>query len=157
MAGERKEHILVSALRHGTVIDHIPLGHVFKVLQVLGLQNHEKVMAIGVNLESRKYGRKDILKVEDREFNEEEAGKLALIAPDATLNIIREWKVAKKIHVSIPDMVTGITCVNPRCITRYEPVATKFSVLDKDKKKLKLRCAYCEHDMEKDDILKNLQ
>ncbi len=144
----------VAALKQGTVIDHIPAGEVLKVFQILNLENYNRSLSIGVNLDSKKSGKKDLLKIEDRELTLDEANKLALIAPDATINIIKNWKVVQKIKVTIPDVVTGIRCANPRCITRHDRTKTKFTVLDKDS--LKVRCHYCEHVFEREDVIKNI-
>lgn len=144
----------VAALKQGTVIDHVPAGEVFKVFQILNLENYGRGLSIGVNLDSKKYGKKDLLKIEDRELTRDEANKLALIAPDATINIIKNWKVIQKIKVTIPDVVIGIRCANPRCITRHDRTKTKFTVLDKDL--LKVRCFYCEHVFEREDVIQNL-
>ena len=153
MENEVKE-MKVTALKQGTVIDHIPGGEVFKVFQILNLENYNRGLRIGVNMNSKKYGKKDLLKIEDRELTRDEANKLALIAPDATINIIKNWTVVQKIKVSIPDVVTGIRCANPRCITRHDRTKTKFTVLDK--KQLKVRCRYCEHVFEREDVIKNI-
>lgn len=151
---EKEEHIKVSALKQGTVIDHIPCGQVFTVIQILNIQNYNRTMTIGVNLDSKKFGKKDVLKIEDRELTQEEANKLALVAPNATINIIKNCKVAQKIKVSIPDVVIGIRCANPRCITRHDNIKTKFSVLDKNT--LKVKCYYCEHVFDREDVIKNI-
>lgn len=153
MATEAKE-MKVTALKHGTVIDHIPAGEVLKVFQILGLENYNRSLRLGINLDSRKYGKKDLLKIEDRELTPEEANRLALIAPKATINIIKNWDVIQKINVSVPDVVTGIQCANPRCITRHDRTRTEFIVLDKER--LKVRCSYCEHVFEREDVIQNI-
>jgi aspartate carbamoyltransferase regulatory subunit len=144
----------VNALENGTVIDHLPPDSVLKVAQILDLETYEKVVIIGMNFTSKKFGTKDILKIEDRYLSKDEADKLALIATGATICLIKNWKVVEKIQVEIPDFVTGIKCANPRCITRHDPIKTKFEVINKDY--LKVRCHYCEHVFEKDDVIKNI-
>ena len=127
----KKFEMKVTALEKGTVIDHIPAGSVLKVHRILNLENCENSLRIGVNLSSQTVGKKDLLKIEDHYLTQEEANKLALVAPNATINIIKDWKVANKMKISIPDEVTGIKCANPRCITRHDNIPTRFKVMDK--------------------------
>ncbi|MEK6917292.1 MAG: aspartate carbamoyltransferase regulatory subunit [Nanoarchaeota archaeon] len=141
----------VTALKEGTVIDHIPAGKLFKVVDIMNLYEYKKTLRMGMYLNSKTYGKKDLLKIEDRYLTQEEANRIALIAPNATINIIKDWKVAKKIKVSLPDVITGLKCANPRCITRHDHIKTKFIVMDK--KTLKVRCHYCEHVFEKEEII----
>ncbi len=151
---EKVVKMKVTALKQGTVIDHIPAGGVWKVFQILNLKDYDKTLRIGVRLNSKKYGKKDLLKIEDRYLSQEEANKLALVAPNATINIIKNWKVDQKIRVSIPDTVYGLNCANPRCITRHDNIKTKFEVIDK--KALKVRCHYCEHVFDREDVIKDI-
>ena len=151
MAEEKVVKMAVTALKEGTVIDHVPAGQVFKVVDVMNLYEYKKALRIGMYLDSKTYGKKDILKIEDRYLTQDEANMIALIAPNATINIIKDWKVAKKIQVSVPDVVTGLRCGKPRCITRYDKIKTVFSVLDK--KTLKVRCHYCEHVFGKEEVI----
>jgi len=133
----------VKALENGTVIDHIPQGVVQRVLSVLGLENCEEQIYMGANLESKKMGRKGIIKVANRFFEENEIDKIGLIAPTATVIEIRNYEIKSKTQVRIPDVVHKIVkCFNPKCITNKESVPTHFYVIDKSD--LKLRCHYCE-------------
>jgi len=94
-------------------------------------------------------GRKDILKIEDRELDPTEVNKIALIAPNATINIVREYEVARKERVELPEKVSGLVkCPNPNCVTNHEPVRTQFLVVHRDP--VRLRCGYC--DREVDDV-----
>jgi aspartate carbamoyltransferase regulatory subunit len=139
---ERKE-LKVNAIENGTVIDHIPTQSVFQVIQMLNLEKCENQILFGTNLESKKYGKKGIIKVSGRFFDPDSVNKIALVAPSATLIEIRNYKVAEKKVVIIPDHVTKfVKCVNPNCITNHEDVITKFDVIDK--KDVKLQCCYCE-------------
>ena len=138
-----RTHLVVSAIKDGTVIDHIPSKDLFKVISILGLDNIENQITFGTNLESKKLGKKSIIKISDLFFRNEDINKIALVAPEAKLNIIKDYVVVEKRIVNIPDIITGIAkCVNPMCITNNEEVVTKFSVVDK--KAVKLRCYYCE-------------
>jgi len=133
----------VSAIENGTVIDHIPAKNVFQVIKILNLENYDNQILFGTNLESKKYGTKGIIKVSNKFFKTEEINKIALVAPRATLIIIKDYKVVEKSSVHIPDEVIKIVkCFNPNCITNHERVETKFTVTSKEE--LKLRCHYCE-------------
>ena len=138
----RKE-LVVSAIENGTVIDHIPSKSVFRVVKMLNIDSTDSQVTVGLNLGSRKYGTKGIIKVSNVFFEKEEINKIALIAPKATLIIIKNYKVIEKRHVEIPDVIRKfVKCVNPNCITNHQQVSTKFNVIDKED--LKLQCHYCE-------------
>jgi aspartate carbamoyltransferase regulatory subunit len=138
----------VSAIENGTVIDHIPAKSVFQVIKILNLDNFDNQILFGTNLESKKYGTKGIIKVSNKYFKKEEINKIALVAPRATLIVIKDYKVIEKKSVEIPDEVVKIVkCFNPNCITNHEKVPTKFTVISKDD--LKLHCHYCEKNTDK--------
>lgn len=133
----------VTAIENGTVIDHIPPKSVFQVIRILGLENYDDMVLYGSHLESKKYGRKGIIKVSNKFFKSQEINKIALVAPTATLIVIKNYQVVEKKQVEIPDEVVKIVkCVNPNCITNHEKVETKFTVISKNE--LKLLCHYCE-------------
>jgi aspartate carbamoyltransferase regulatory subunit len=139
---QRKE-LKVSAIEHGTVIDHIPSGSVFQVLKILNLTGYADQLLIAVNLDSRKMGKKGIIKVNNKFFKSDEINKIALVAPSATLIIIKNFEVIEKKQVEVPDVAENIVkCFNPNCITNNEEIGTRFTVIDKAE--LKLRCHYCE-------------
>lgn len=139
-----KKELAVAALRNGTVIDHIPASAVFKAVKILGIEKLENAVTIGFNLDSKKLGRKGIIKVADVEFDEAALNRIALIAPNAVVNIIRDFSVAEKRKVELPDTITGIVkCANPKCITNNEPMATRFLVVSRNP--VEIRCHYCNH------------
>ena len=139
----KNEKLEVSAIKDGTVIDHIPADSLFKVISILRLESIKGMITFGTNLESRRLGKKGIIKLSDVFFKDKDINRIALIAPDAKLNIIRDFKVVEKNVVQVPDEIAGIAkCVNPMCITNHEKVETKFEV--SDKREVKLRCHYCE-------------
>lgn len=142
---ERKE-LKVSAIKNGTVIDHLPSDSVFQVIRILNLDKSEDPLYSGIHLESKKYGKKGIIKVENRYFESEEVNKVALIAPKATMIEIKEFEVMRKTNLEIPDRISNVVkCINPKCITNNQEVPTKFTVLNKEnEEELKLRCHYCE-------------
>jgi aspartate carbamoyltransferase regulatory subunit len=138
-----KKKLKVSAIKEGTVIDHIPPKNLFKVISILRLDKIENQITFGTNLESEKLGTKAIIKVTGKFFEDEEINKIALIAPFAKLNIINNYVVIEKKEVEIPNQITGIVrCFNPRCITNHEPITTRFTVTSKSP--IALKCHYCE-------------
>ncbi len=137
------KQLSVSAIENGTVIDHIPAKNLFKVIQILGLDRIDKQITFGTNLDSKKLKKKAIIKISGVFFEDKDINRIALVAPDAKLNIIRDYEVVEKKLVEVPDTIVGIArCVNPKCITNYETVTTKFRVVSK--KNVSLKCYYCE-------------
>ena len=146
-----KQALQVAALKNGTVIDHIPSDKLFTVVNLLGLQNSDSNMTIGNNLESKKLGKKGIIKVADRFFTDEEISRLSVVSPNVKLNIIRDYEVVEKKQVIMPEELKGIVkCNNPKCITNNEPMTTIFHVIDKESGILK--CHYCEKEQNKEAI-----
>ena len=146
-----KKELVVSAIKNGTVIDHIPADKLFQVIRALDLQNCTDQILMGNNLESAKFGKKGIIKCQDKFFKKEEINKIALISPQATLITIRNYDVVEKICIGIPDTIEGmVKCFNPKCITNNEDVLTKFAVIDK--KDIKLQCHYCQKITKKETI-----
>lgn len=138
-----KKQLSVSAIENGTVIDHIPARNLFKVIQILGLDHIDSQITFGTNLESKKLGRKAIIKISGKFFEDEDINRIALVAPDAKLNIIKGYEVVEKKLVEVPDNIVGIAkCMNPKCITNFETVTTRFRVVSK--KNVALKCHYCE-------------
>ncbi|HKK42625.1 MAG TPA: aspartate carbamoyltransferase regulatory subunit [Bacteroidales bacterium] len=137
------KQLSVSAIQTGTVIDHIPASNLFKVIQILGLDRIDNQITFGTNLESKKLGKKAIIKIAGVFFQDEDINRIALVAPDAKLNIIRDYEVVEKRDVVVPDNIVGIAkCMNPKCITNFEDVTTRFRVVSK--KNVALKCYYCE-------------
>jgi aspartate carbamoyltransferase regulatory subunit len=135
------EELKIRPIRNGTVVDHIPRGQALNVLTVLGVDETTRdVVSVAMNVPSEAVGRKDIVKVEDTEIDSTEADVIALIAPEATVNVIRDYEVRDKYDVSMPDEIRGVlSCPNPRCVTNSrEPVETVFDVRDGG-----MRCDYC--------------
>jgi aspartate carbamoyltransferase regulatory subunit len=148
---KKKLKLKVSAIKDGTVIDHIPAKNLFKVISILGLDNIENQITFGTNLDSEKLGAKAIIKVSDKFFENDEINKIALIAPHAKLNIIRDYEVVEKKIVEIPEVIKGIVkCFNPKCITNHEKISTCFTVISKES--LELKCRYCEKITSEDQI-----
>ena len=152
MSTEKKKELQVAALENGTAIDHIPSCQLFKVASLLGLDKMDNTITIGNNLHSNKMGNKGMIKIADKFFKEDEINRIALVAPNVMLNIIRDYEVAEKKTVVLPDELIGLVkCNNPKCITNNEPMATRFHVIDKEKGTIK--CHYCERKINKEDIV----
>ncbi|WP_232701870.1 aspartate carbamoyltransferase regulatory subunit [Halobacterium wangiae] len=145
----------VSKIQSGTVVDHVTAGAALHVLSLLGIDGHDDAtVSLGMNVPSDRMGRKDVVKVEGRELSDSELEVLSLIAPEATINIIRDYDVVEKRQVERPDRVTDVLrCPNRDCITNAgEPVQAAFAVLDDG-----LRCEYCGEIVREDvtDYLQN--
>jgi aspartate carbamoyltransferase regulatory subunit len=144
----------VSKIKDGTVIDHITAGYALDVVRILGISGRDKgPITIAINVPSKRLRTKDIVKIEGRELNPQEVAKIALLAPHASINIIRDYKVVKKKEVKLPGVIENIIkCANPACISNgNEPVKTKFYV-DCDEP-LVLKCHYCGYIIERKDVL----
>lgn len=140
---EEKKELKVSAIKNGTVIDHIPSPNLFKVISILGLDKIKQQVTFGTNLESKQLGTKAIIKVADIFFKDVEINKIALVAPDAKLNIIRNYRVVEKKELHVPESIIGLAkCMNPKCITNNEEMVPRFEVTQK--KPVALKCEYCE-------------
>jgi len=142
------KELKIPLIKSGTVIDHIAAGNAVKVLRILGIPKaHSFTVSVAMNVKSQ-LGKKDIVKVENREIDPYEVDKIALIAPKATINIIRNYEVTEKHKVELPDEIVGIArCSNPTCVSNYnEPVESRFTVISKDPPRIK--CYYCEREPE---------
>lgn len=125
-----KKELQVSAIENGTVIDHIPADKLFDVINVLGITGMDNAMTFGANLKSSKLGKKAIIKIWDKFLEDDEVNKLALVAPSAKINIIRDYDVVEKKTVNVPEKVEGIVkCMIPNVLPITEKVRTKFTVV----------------------------
>jgi len=106
----------VQPIRNGTVIDHLRAGAGLKILDILDVAGTGNTVSLLINVPSSKQGRKDIIKIEDRELTESETERIALLSPGAHVNIIRNYSVAEKTAVEIPEEVAGVArCPNTNC------------------------------------------
>ncbi|MEA3504443.1 MAG: aspartate carbamoyltransferase regulatory subunit [Bacteroidota bacterium] len=151
---EKKTELKVSAIENGTVIDHIPTDKVFQVIKILHLDNSEDQALFGINLDSKKYGKKGLIKISNTIFKIEEINKIALVAPNATLISIKNFEVVEKHQVEMPNEIGGyVKCINPKCITNNQNISSKFKLVTPENEELRLKCHYCEkttkqHEME---------
>ncbi len=141
-------------IEDGTTLDHIAPWQASNVLKILGIKKGADITAItAINVPSPKLGRKDIVMIEEKELKKKETDKIALIAPNATINLIRNSKVVKKYEVELPEEIEGlIECPNLTCISHVleEPIVSKFVVVRKNP--LRIRCFYCDKVIEETDI-----
>ncbi|MBK4715641.1 MULTISPECIES: aspartate carbamoyltransferase regulatory subunit [Tenebrionibacter/Tenebrionicola group] len=134
----------VEAIKRGTVIDHIPAHVGFKLLSLFRLTETDQRITIGLNLPSREAGRKDLIKIENTFLTAEQVNQLALYAPNATVNRIDNYDVVGKSTPTLPEHIENVlVCPNSNCISRSEPVASSFSVRQRDEA-ITLKCKYCE-------------
>ena len=146
--------LLVRRIKDGTVVDHIENGKALIVLRVLDITGREgNVVTVALNVPSSKHMKKDIIKVENKFLEQVETDKLALIAPHATINIIRDYKLVEKRKINLPDSIIGIfDCPNFNCITNSEEdIRSTIDIIDKEK--ILLRCKYCARTITIDEIV----
>lgn len=159
MAKNDKTELKIKAIENGTVIDHITANKALHILKILELPDAETTnVTVAMNVYSAEIGRKDIVKIENRELDHRELNQIALIAPKATINIIRNFEPVKKDKIILPDKITSILkCTNPKCITNYqnEPIIPKFNVINKYPPVV--RCHYCEKLIDTEDIDKQFE
>ena len=156
---DKKLELKIKAIENGTVIDHITANKALHILKILGLPDPEIInVTVAMNVSSKEIGRKDILKIENRELDAEELNQIALIAPKATINIIRNYEPIKKDKIILPEKITSIIrCTNPKCITNWEnePITPMFNVIEKYPPVV--RCHYCEKLIKTEDIEKQFE
>ena len=140
----QESELIVRRIREGTVIDHIDEGKGIQVLNALGIDGKDGgLITIALNVPSGKYKKKDIIKVENKFLEDDDTNKLAVIAPKATVNIIKNYKLVEKRRVSLPNEIDRIfRCSNPECVTNSsEHIESIMDVIDKEG--LVLKCRYC--------------
>ena len=139
-----KHELKVKPIENGTVIDHIPANKALQVLKILGLPKEGTNVTLAMNVSS-KLGFKDIVKFENRELEHTEIDKISLIAPDATINIIRDYEIVAK------DQVRMVSDTNPKCISNTEePIESKFYLVESNP--ITVRCHYCERLVQANEI-----
>jgi aspartate carbamoyltransferase regulatory subunit len=145
-----KRELIVSAIENGTVIDHVAPGKALEVVRILNLEGFGDSVALVMNAPSGKIGRKDVVKIASRALSESEVNEIALVAPSATLSIIKNYEIVEKRKIELPDVIHGVlSCINPNCISRKE--GTPRFIVEK-RSPVILRCYYCERLILEDDI-----
>ena len=144
---ENNKHAMqVSALCNGTVIDHIPADKLFAVVTLLDIPSMKSNVTIGYHLDSKKIGKKGLIKIADCFFTEDDLSKISVVAPNVVINTIRDYKVVEKRELKLPDELHDIIkCNNLNCVTNNEPMATHFYVSNREEGTLK--CRYCEKEV----------
>ena len=140
----QESELMVRRIKEGTVIDHIDEGKGLQVLAALQIDGQDgSLITIALNVPSGKFKKKDIIKVENRFLADDDTNKLAVIAPKATVNIIKNYKLVEKRRVALPNEIDRIfRCSNPDCITNsQENIESIMDVIDKEGRVLK--CRYC--------------
>ena len=132
----------IDGVNTGIVLDHIKAGKSMMIYELLGLDKLDCCVAIIQNAKSAKYGKKDIIKIDgDIDVN---VDVLGYIDNNITVNIVKDGKLVKKVHLDLPEILTDVLkCHNPRCITSVEQgIHHKFRLADKERKIY--RCCYCD-------------
>ncbi|MBA7646774.1 Aspartate carbamoyltransferase regulatory chain [subsurface metagenome] len=139
-----EEKLKIDKISKGTVIDHIDAGYALTILSLTGLDESKNLITIGVNVSSKKYQTKDIIKIENVFLNETQMQQISILSPNASISLIENYKVIEKKKVKIPKIIKKlILCVNQTCISNSdEPINSEFLVLEE--KPLKIQCVYCE-------------
>ena len=138
------KQLSVEAIETGTVIDHIPAGLGLAILNQFKLLHYGSAVTVGFNLPSKTQGNKDIIKIKEVLFDEKSANRLALFAPEATVNLIEHFQVVRKLHLKMPDTISEVfRCPNPNCASHGEPVKSRFYVRQ-HQGQTRLKCHYCE-------------
>lgn len=132
----------IDGVKTGIVLDHIKAGRSMQIYELLRLDKIDNCVAVIQNATSSKYGRKDIIKID--ELIDLDFDVLGYVDSNITVNIVKDGKLAEKKHLELPETLTNvIKCKNPRCITSVEQeIVHKFKLVDKEKKIY--RCAYCD-------------
>ena len=145
----------ISRIKHGTVLDHIIAGRAFNVLSALDINGTDgNQVSVAMNVSSKQYSKKDIIKIENRILAVEETNRLALITPHSTINIIENYEITEKRNVELPEKFTGVfKCTNPTCISNSsEPIISELLIINNDPPRLK--CKYCTRISSTEEILK---
>ena len=144
------ETFSVSAIKNGTVIDHITAGQALRIIHLLALRTSKHTMTIGMHLPSKRMGSKDLIKIENRILTPEEANEIVVFSPSATINVIENYNVIEKIKTHFPASIKNVfACPNSMCVTQSEPTESDFFITEKSKKVL-LTCYYCEKEFDRD-------
>ena len=148
-----EEKLRIEKIKRGTVIDHIDAGYALTILNLTGLDESPNLMTIGVNVSSKKFDKKDIIKIEGEFLNEIQMQQISILSPNNSISLIDNYHVIEKKKVKIPKIIKKlILCVNKTCISNSpkEPIDTEFIVLDE--KPLKIQCKYCNRIYKLDEI-----
>jgi aspartate carbamoyltransferase regulatory subunit len=142
----------VSAIKDGTVIDHIKSGNALRIMHLLGLVKSHHQITLGLNLLSKRMGRKDIIKIESLELTPEQANEVVIFAPDVTINIVKNFDVTEKIKTHLPSSIkAAFICPNLLCVSQDKNIESIFYI-EEQGKQIELTCHYCERTFDRDQI-----
>lgn len=142
----------VSAIQNGTVIDHIPAGQALRIIHMLGLLAKKQRITVGLNLFSQRMKLKDLIKIENHWLSAHEANEVSIFAPEATINIIKNFEVVEKVSPHLPSQAIGLfICPNSSCITHVEPIESHFHIQDEGNA-VRLVCQYCEKNYDRNSV-----
>ncbi len=146
------DKLSVSAIKHGTVIDHIPQGQALRIMHLLTLLKRKFKIMAGMNLPSKRLGTKDLIKIENYILTDDEANEVVVFAPSATINVIEDFNVINKISTHLPLMMKAVfICPNTTCITQTESIDSAFHITEEGKQ-IHLTCHYCEKVFHRDQV-----
>lgn len=153
--GAEEGKLMVQAIANGTVIDHITPGQAINILRMFKFLSQDNELTVGFNLRSGALGKKDLIKISNVVFSPSETGQLAILAPNATVNEIKDYKVVDKYKLRLPHETVGdFKCPNSNCITHIEAGATPRFVIRTDKDgTVMMSCHYCEREFSRETIL----
>ena len=147
------ETLSVTAIKEGTVIDHISPGQALRIIRLLSLKHSNHQITIGLNLSSKRFGEKDLIKIEGRILTPNEANDIIVFSSHATINIIKNFKVSQKLKAHLPKSIKAVfVCANPNCITHTEKIGSLFYIDQNSKQDTKLTCHYCNHQFDRDQV-----
>jgi aspartate carbamoyltransferase regulatory subunit len=142
----------VSAIKDGTVIDHIKQGNALRIIHLLRLLHTGNQITVGLNLPSKRIGKKDLIKIESLELSPEQANEIVVFAPDVTINIVKNFEVTQKVKTHLPSSITDVfICPNLICISHEKNVETVFYI-EEQSKQVAITCHYCERTYDRDQV-----
>ncbi|MDR3295004.1 MAG: aspartate carbamoyltransferase regulatory subunit [Clostridiales Family XIII bacterium] len=142
--------VVIDSIANGIVIDHIRAGYGMKVLEYLNIDTDSNTVALIMNAVSEKHGRKDVVKLEN--VTDLDLTALGLVDHNATVNVIEDHIIVRKIKLSLPEKVTNVfRCKNPRCVTSAESgIPHIFHLADAEAEEY--RCEYCDEIVKAEDL-----
>jgi len=144
------EELRVRKIREGTVIDHLPGNTALHILSLLGLPQKDTVSVL-INVDSGKQEKKDLIKIENRYLTDDEIAVIGFLAPNSTINFIKNYAVVNKKKPGLPDTLRNVKCPNPVCISNDREPSKPLLIL-KEKEKETYRCKYCGRVFSREEI-----
>lgn len=132
----------ITSIKNGIVIDHIEAGKGIKIFNYLELDRNYNSVALIINVDSEKFGKKDIIKIENCEKLDYMV--LGLLSPTITICEVKNEVIVNKVKPTLPERVENvIRCKNSSCITGVEDyVPNSFILVNREDGRY--RCEYCD-------------